>query len=95
MQDSINELTDHGVLTGTDQVEVFTLDLVHHGIHLGETHYAGNHFRANHEGGDAVGEAAVDHEITGIGDHSGVKAGNVTHEIVEAVACNLACGIQV
>ena len=27
--DGIDELTDHGMLTGTDQVQVLTLDLVH------------------------------------------------------------------
>ena len=34
--DLVDELADHGVLAGADEVQVLALDLVHHGVHLGQ-----------------------------------------------------------
>ena len=43
LHDLIDKLTNHRMLTGADEVEILALYLVHHGIHLGETHYTRNH----------------------------------------------------
>ena len=34
----VDEAADHGMLGSADQIEVLALDLVHHGVHLGEGH---------------------------------------------------------
>ena len=74
------------MLGGTDEVQVLALDLVHHGVHLGEGHDTLHHVAVDHEGRDDIGEALVDHEVTGIGQDSLVQAGNVAQQVVEAVA---------
>ena len=89
--DGVDEFSDHRVLTGTDQVQVLTLDLVHHGVHLCEGHNAGYDVTADHERRDAVGEAAVDHEITRVGNHCGMQSCDIAHQVVEAISCYLAC----
>ena len=89
--DGVDEFTDHGVLTGTDQVQVLTLDLVHHGVHLSKGHNAGYDIAADHERRDAIGETAVDHEITCIGNHCRMQSCDITHQIVKAVSGYLAC----
>ena len=83
------------MLGGSDQIEVLSFNLVHHGIHVVLTHDAFHHIAVNHEGGDAVNEAFVDHEVTGIGQHGGVQTGDVPHEIVEAVSGGSSGGIHV
>ena len=95
VQGLVNETADHGVLRSADQVQVLTLDLVHHGIHFGEGHNALHHIAVHHERGDDIGEALVDHKIAGVSQNSFVQAGNVAQQIVEAVAGNAACSIQV
>ena len=79
----------------TDEVEVLALDLVHHGVHLGEGHHALDHVAVHHERRDHIGKALVDHEIPGVGQHRFVQAGDVAQQIVEAVARHAACGVQV
>ena len=49
----------------------------------------------HHERGNDIGEALVDHKIAGVSQNSFVQAGNVAQQIVEAVAGNAACSIQV
>ena len=93
--DLVDEFADHGVLGGSDQVEVLALDLVHHGVHLGKAHDAGHDAAADHEGRHAVGEALVDHEVSGVGEDGGMESGNVAHEVVETVAGDVACGVEV
>ena len=83
------------MLAGTDKVKVFTLYLVHHGIHLGKAHNAGNDIRADHKGRYAVSKAPVYHEIPCIAYHSGVQSGNITHKIIEAVSCNTSGAVKV
>ena len=77
--DGIDEFSDHGMLAGTDQIQVFALDLIHHGVHFSKAHNAGDHVAADHERRHAVGEAPADHKIPGIGDHCGVKPCDVSH----------------
>ena len=93
--DRINKLTDHGMLAGTDQIQVLALDLVHHRIHLGKTHNAGNNLAADHERRYTVGKSSVDHEIAGIGNNCGVQSRNITHQIIETVSGNLSGSIQI
>ena len=83
------------MLARADQVEVLALDLVHHGVHIGLAHDALDDVAVDHEGGDAVGEALVDHEVAAIGQHGLVQAGDVTHQIVKAVAGDATRGVHV
>ena len=84
--DLVDEPADHGVLAGADEIQVLPFDLVHHGVHLGEAHDAGDHVGADHKGRDAVSKAFSDHEIPGVGDDGLVQPGDVAQQIVEAVA---------
>ena len=94
-QDLVDEFTDHGVLAGTDEIQVFTLDLVHHGIHFRKAHNAGNDVAANHIRRDNIREAAVNHKIARIRDNGGVQTRDVAHQIIEAVTRNAACSVQI
>ena len=94
-EDLVDELADHGVLGGADEVQVLALDLVHHGVHLSLGHNALHHVAVDHEGGDAEGEALVDHKVPGVGQHALVEAGNVAHQVVEAVAGHAAGRVHV
>ena len=93
--DGVNKFTDHGMFTGADQIQVLSLYLVHHGIHLRKTHHACDNIAADHERRHTVGKAAVDHEIPGIGDHRGVQPCNVTHEIIEPITGHPSCSVQI
>ena len=73
------------------KIEVLALDLIHHVLHLGKTHHAGDDVRADHEGGDIVGEAPVDHEIPGVGENGRVQPGDIALEVVKPVAAG-SCG---
>ena len=84
--DLVDELADHGVLGGADEVQVLPLDLVHHGVHVGLGHNALHHIAVDHEGGDAEGEALADHEVPGVGQHRLVEPGDIPHQVVEARA---------
>ena len=95
VQRLVDEAADHGVLAGAEQVQVLTLDLVHHGVHLGEGHDALHHVAVHHEGRDDVGEALVDHKVAGVGQHSLVQACDVAQQVVEAVASHAACGVHI
>ena len=93
--DLVDELAYHGVLAGADEVEVFALNFVHHSVHFGLTHNALNNVATDHKRRDAVGKALVYHEVTRIGKDCRVQAGNVSHEIIEAVAGDAACGVHI
>ena len=94
-QNGIDKLTDHGVLAGTDQVEVFALDLVHHAFHFGKGHYAGHHVAADHERRNVVGKALVDHKVAGICQNGGVQPCNIAAQIIEAVTAGVAGCVDV
>ena len=40
LNDLIDEFSDHRMLAGADQIEILSLNLVHHGIHLLKAHNA-------------------------------------------------------
>ena len=94
-QDLVNEPADHGVLAGADQVQVLPFDLVHHAVHVCLAHNALHHVAVDHEGGDAVGEALVDHEVPAVGQHRLMEPGNVAQQVVKAAAGDPPGGIQV
>ena len=94
-QNLVDKLANHGVLGGSDQIEVLSFNLVHHGIHIVLAHDAFHHISVDHKGRDTVDKALVDHEVTGIGQHGGVQTGDVSHEIIEAVSGGSAGGIHV
>ena len=79
----------------TDEVEVLTLDLVHHGVHVRLAHDALDHIAVDHERRDAVSKALADHEIARVGQHGLVQAGNIAHEIVKSVAGDTARGVEI
>ena len=94
-QNLVDELADHRVLARADEVEVLALDLVHHRVHLGEAHDAGDDVAADHVRRDHIREAAVDHEVARVGDDGRVQARDVAHQVVEAVAGDAARGVEV
>ena len=93
--DGVDELADHRVLGGADQVQVLALDLVHHVLHFLEGHNALDHVAVDHERRNIIGEAAVDHEVACIGQDGRVQARNVALQVIEAVARGAARRIQV
>ena len=93
--DLVDELADHGVLAGADEVEILTLDLVHHGVHVRLAHDALHHVAVDHKRRDAVGEAFADHKVAGVGQHGLVEPGDVAQQVVEATAGHAACGVHV
>ena len=86
-QDLVDVAADHGVLGRADQIEVLALDLVHHRVHLREGHDALDD--------RAVDEKRRDHEIARIGQHRLVQAGDIAHQIVEAVAGDAARRVKI
>ena len=93
--DLIDKLTDHRVLARTDQVEILSFYLVHHGVHLLKGHNARNHIRADHERRYTVRKSAIDHEISRIRDNRRVKSCDITHKIIESVSCHISGSIQI
>ena len=67
------------MLTCTDQVEILTLDLVHHSIHLSKAHNTCDNITADHKRRYTVRESTLDHEISRVCDHCGVKSRDITH----------------
>ena len=93
--DGVDELADHRVLRGADQVQVLALDLVHHVLHFLEGHNALDHIAVDHERRDIIGEPAVDHEIARVGQDGRMQARNIALQVIEAVARGAARGIQI
>ena len=83
------------MLTGSDQIQILSLDFVHHRIHLCKGHNTGYHIAANHKRRNTVGKAPVNHKVTGIGDYGGMQSCNIAHEIIEAISGYLSCSIQI
>ena len=61
----------------------------------GLAHDALHHVAVDHEGGDAVGEALVDHEVPAVGQHRLVEPGDVPQQVVESAAGDSAGGVQI
>ena len=83
------------MLAGTDQVKILSLDLVHHRIHLIETHNAGYNIAADHERRDTVGKSTVNHEISCICDNSRMKSCDIAHQVIETISSYLSGTVQI
>ena len=83
------------MLARADEVEILTLDLVHHGVHVVLTHDALDHVAVDHKWRDAECEALVDHKVARVGEHALVQARNVAEQVVEACAGDAARGVHV
>ena len=94
-QNGIDELADHRVFAGADEVQILALDLVHHALHLRKGHDAGNNLAADHERRNVVRKALVDHEVTGICQNGGVQACDIAAQIVKAVAAGVTGSVDV
>ena len=94
-QDLVDIPADHGMLTGANQVQIFTFYFVHHGIHIVLAHDALHHVAMDHEGGNAIGKSLIDHEVSGIGQHAFMQPGNIPQQIVESLTGNTPCGIHI
>ena len=93
--DLVNEFTDHGMLTCTDQVKILTLDLVHHSVHLSKAHNTCNNVASDHERRYTVSKSTIDHEISCVGNYCGMKTCDVSHQIIESVTCNTSCAVKI
>ena len=94
-QDLVNELADHGVLAGADEIQVLALDLIHHGVHVRLAHDALHHVAVDHKRRDAVGKALADHEVAGVSQHCFVQPRDIAQQVVEAVAGHAACSVHI
>ena len=83
------------MLTCSDQIQILTFDLVHHGIHLCKAHNACYNVASDHERRYTVSKSTVDHEVTRICDNCGMKSCDISHQIIESVTCNTSCAIQI
>ena len=94
-QNLIDKTPNHGMLGSADQVEIFSFNLVHHGIHFRKGHHAVNHFGTNHIGRNDIGKSSVNHKISGIRKNSGMKACHIANEVVETVSGNSSRTVQI
>ena len=86
VKSGINKFSNHGMLTGTDQIKILALDLVHHRIHLCKAHNSGHDIAADHIRRNAVGKTSADHKITRIRKYCRMQSCNIAHQIVEAIS---------
>ena len=93
--DGINEFSDHGMLAGSDQIQIFSFDFIHHGIHFRKAHNSGHHVASDHERRHAIGKASVDHEIPRISDNGRMQSGDITHQIIKTVSCYLSGAVEI
>ena len=49
----------------------------------------------DHKRRDAVSEALVNHEVSGIGQHSFMKSGDIAHQVIKAVAGHPSGGVHI
>ena len=89
-----DKFTDHGMLGGSDQIKIFPLYFIHHGVHLGEGHNAVHNCAADHIRRNAVSKAAVDHEISCVGQACGMESRDIPHQIIESVSGHTAGSIH-
>ena len=91
----VDKPADHRMFRSADQIEVLALDLVHHCVHLREGHDPLHNIAVDHEGWDHIGEALADHKVARIGEHGLMQPGDIAEQVVEPVARNPACGVEV
>ena len=94
-QDGIDEFTDHGMFAGSDQIQIFTFDLIHHSVHLSKAHNTGNYIASDHERRYTVSKSFVDHKISCVRDNCGMNSCDVAHQIIETITCYFSCTVQI
>ena len=95
LKNAVDKFTDHGMLAGTDQIQILALDLIHHGVHLREAHNSGYYIAADHEGRYTVSKASVNHKVAGVSQHCGMQSCDIAHQIIESVSGYLSCAVQI
>ena len=83
------------MFAGSDQVQIFAFNFIHHSFHFIEAHNAGYYVATNHEGRDAIGKTALDHEITCIRNYSRMQTCNIAHQVIEAIAGYFTSAVQI
>ena len=83
------------MLAGSDQVQILSFDLVHHGIHFRKTHNSGHYVAPDHKRWYAVSKSTVDHEISCIRNDCGMQPCNIAHQIVKSITGNLSCTVHI
>ena len=91
----VDKFTNHGMFGCTNQIQVFAFDFIHHCIHFRKAHNTCYNVGTNHEGRNAVFEASANHEISCVSQNCGMQTRDVAHQVIEAIACNLSCAIQI
>jgi len=94
-QNGIDEFTNHGMFAGSDQIQIFAFDFIHHGIHLSKTHNTGNYIASDHERRYTVSKSFVDHKISCVRDNCGVDSCDVSHQIIETITCHFSRTVQI
>ena len=95
-QNLIDEAANHGVFARADEIEVLTLNFVHHSLHLREAHNALHDVAVHHKRRNDVSEVFfVDHEVTRVGQHCLVQPRDIAQQIVKSHTGDAACGILV
>lgn len=67
------------VFGSSDQIQIFAFNLVHHTVHFSKGHNAGYDVGTNHVRRDDIRKSAVDHEVAGIREDSGMESGNIAN----------------
>ena len=83
------------MLACANQIEVFPLYFIHHGIHFCLAHDALNHISADHKRRDAVGKALSNHKIPGISQHALMEPGDIAYQVIEPISGDPSGGIHI
>ena len=74
------------MLTCSDQVQIFSFDLIHHGIHLCETHNTCYNIASDHERWYTVSKSTIDHKVSCICKYRRMNSCDITHQIIESIS---------
>src|SRR5574344_619290 len=91
----IYETTYHGMLRCSDEIQILSFYLVHHGIHFRKTHYSFDYIAMYHERRYTVCKAPVYHEIPCIGKYCRMQSRYITDKVIEAISCHPSCSIKI
>ena len=83
------------MLGSTDQVKIFSLDLIHHGIHLIKTHNTCYNIRTDHKWWNTIGKSTINHKVSCIRDDCGMNSCNISHQIIETISGNFSGCVKV
>ena len=72
---------------GSNQIQIFPFNLIHHGIHLCKTHNTIYYRTSDHKRRNTISKSSANHKISCIRNYCRMQSGNITHQIIEAIAC--------